>query len=123
MAVSRAGLGALLQLAGDKVVVPWSVSREILVRGAADVTAAFVAGSTWLLQVEDPIVPPAIVAWDLGAGESAVLAFALANPGTRAIIDDLQGRRCAEALGVPLRGTVGLIIRARRASVPRHAMH
>jgi predicted nucleic acid-binding protein len=57
------------------------------------------------------------LAWDLGAGESAVLALALANSGTRAIIDDLQGRRCAEALGIPLRGTVGLILRARRSGV------
>ena len=41
-------------------------------------------------------------------GESTVLAWALAHPGARAIIDDLHGRRCAEALGIPLRGTVGL---------------
>ncbi|MGE5788416.1 MAG: DUF3368 domain-containing protein, partial [Myxococcales bacterium] len=53
-------------------------------------------------------------AWDLGAGESAVLAYALDRLGARAIIDDLQARRCAEAHGIPLRGTVGLILRARR---------
>ena len=37
--------------------------------------------------------------------------------GTRAIIDDLERRRCAEALGIPLRGTVGLVLRARRAGL------
>ena len=43
-----------------------------------------------------------------------MLALALAHPGARAVIDDLHGRRCAEALGIPLRGTVGLVLRARR---------
>lgn len=46
-----------------------------------------------------------------------MLAWALGHPGVRAIIDDLQGRRCAEAHGIPLRGTVGLILRARQSSL------
>jgi predicted nucleic acid-binding protein len=112
--LARAGLGHLLQHAGESVVVPLSVSREILARGTHDVTAAFVASSTWLRQVDDPTIPHGILAWDLGAGESAVLAYAHAQLGARAVIDDLQARRCAEALGIPLRGTVGLILRARR---------
>lgn len=112
--LSRAGLGELLRQAGDVVVVPRSVSREILARGSADVTARFVAGSPWIRQIDDPVTPQSILAWDLGAGEAAVLAWALANPGSRAIIDDLQGRRCAEAHGIALSGTIGLILRARR---------
>lgn len=46
-----------------------------------------------------------------------MIAWALAHPEARAIIDDLQGRRCAESLGIPLRGTVGLVLRARRAGL------
>lgn len=49
-----------------------------------------------------------------GAGESAVIAFCLANPGNRAVLDDLRGRRCAQALAVPLFGTLGVIVEARR---------
>ena len=67
--------------------------------------------------MENPVVPPGILTWDLGDGESSVLAWALAHPGTRAIIDDLEGRRCAESLGIPLRGTVGLVLRARHAGL------
>jgi predicted nucleic acid-binding protein len=54
-----------------------------------------------------------------------VLAWALAHAGARAVIDDLQGRRCAESLGIPLRGTVGLVLRARRSGAivsVRHAL-
>lgn len=32
-----------------------------------------------------------------------------------AVIDDLAGRRCAEAMGLPLRGTVGLVLAAKQA--------
>lgn len=115
--LTRAGLGELLRLAGDSILVPSSVAGEILARGSSDVTAGFLADCAWLKQVQDPTLPPSVVAWDLGAGESAVLALALGRPGARAIIDDLQGRRCAEAFGIPLRGTVGLILRARRAAL------
>jgi len=115
--LTRAGLGYLIQHVSKTVVVPMSVSREILARGASDMTATFVADAPWLIQVEDPVIPPEILVWDLGQGESAVLAWALSNAGARAVIDDLQGRRCAEVLGIALRGTVGLILRARRLDV------
>jgi predicted nucleic acid-binding protein len=115
--LSRAGLADLLRQAAQTIVVPEAVAREILARGPRDLTAASLASSTWLKQVEDPAVPPGILAWDLGDGESSVLAWALAHSGARAVIDDLEARRCAESLGIPLRGTVGLILRARRAGL------
>ncbi len=55
-----------------------------------------------------------MLAWDLGAGESAVLELTRAFPGSTAVIDDLAGRRCAEALGLALRGTVGLVLAAKQ---------
>jgi predicted nucleic acid-binding protein len=113
--LSRAGLSDLLRQAAETVMVPAAVAREILARGEADVTARLLAQTPWLVPTDDPDVPPNILGWDLGRGESTVLAWALAHPGARAIIDDLHGRRCAEALGIPLRGTVGLVLRARRA--------
>jgi predicted nucleic acid-binding protein len=64
--------------------------------------------------VEVRDIPTKIERWDLGAGESAVLAWCIGHPGAEAIIDDLAGRRCADALGVPVRGTLGLILIAKR---------
>jgi predicted nucleic acid-binding protein len=123
--LSRAGLGDLLRQAAATVMVPASVAREILVRGPRDAAADMLTNTPWLKQVDDPTIPPSILAWDLGSGESTGLAWALAHAGAHAVIDDLQGRRCAESLGIPLRGTVGLVLRARRtgaiASV-RHAL-
>jgi len=62
-------------------------------------------------------VPPIIQAWDLGPGESSVLAYAYVNAGSIAIIDDLAARRCAEALRIPLRGTLGLVLIAKKRGV------
>jgi predicted nucleic acid-binding protein len=59
-------------------------------------------------------IPPLVAGWGLGAGESAVLALALSVPGAVAILDDLAGRRCAAALGVPVRGTLGMVLAAKQ---------
>lgn len=58
-------------------------------------------------------VPESIAEWGLGKGESAVLALALALEAT-AVLDDRSARRCASALGVPVIGTFGVIIRAKK---------
>lgn len=50
-----------------------------------------------------------------GRGKPAVLELARTYPGSTAVIDDLAGRRCAEALGLPLRGIVGLVLAAKQA--------
>jgi predicted nucleic acid-binding protein len=42
------------------------------------------------------------------------LAYAWANPGVEAIIDDLMGRNCARSFGIPVRGTLGLVLTAKK---------
>ena len=64
-------------------------------------------------------MPPAPVQvslspWKLDPGEESVLAVALQNPGSEVVIDDIPGRRCAVAHGIPLLGTLGVIILAKR---------
>jgi predicted nucleic acid-binding protein len=112
--LSRGGLLELLQLAGEKIVIPAAVAAEIQRRGPTDPTAQAIEQTAWLVIVATPLIPPLIQSWDLGEGESSVLAWAYAHPGTEAIIDDLPARRCAAALGIPVRGTLGLVLAARQ---------
>ena len=112
--LAQADLLELLQLAGDEIIVPAAVAEEILRRGPADITAQAIAKTTWLVVTETPAIPASIQAWGLGEGESAVLAYAYAHPGIEAIIDDLAGRRCAMVFGIPVRGTLGLVLVAKR---------
>jgi predicted nucleic acid-binding protein len=67
--------------------------------------------------VEVPAVPPRIQAWDLGPGESSVLAYAMAHRPMIAIIDDLSARHCAEVFRIPMNGTLGLVLTAKKRGV------
>lgn len=83
------------------MIVPVAVATEIEQYGETDVTVGAIAQTNWLV-VETPPVLELIQSWDLGAGESSVLAWAYLNPGTEAIIEDLAARRCAATLGIPV---------------------
>lgn len=112
--LSKAGLLDFLLLASKEVLVPKAVAQEINQRGPHDPTAAALVNTHWLRVVDAPLIPSVIQSWDLGPGESAVLAIAYANPGAIAIIDDGAGRRCAEIMGIPLHGTLGLVMTAKK---------
>ena len=112
--LAGAELLELLRLAADDVVVTSPVAEEIERRGPTDPTARALQETNWLSITETPEIPPVIQAWGLGAGEASVLAWSYVNAGSEAIIDDLAGRRCAAALGIPVRGTLGLVLVAKR---------
>jgi predicted nucleic acid-binding protein len=112
--LSRAGLIALLRLISSEIIVPEAVASEIEVRGKSDPTAQTLANVSWLLVSQTPAVPAQIQAWGLGPGESSVLAWAHAHPGSEAVIDDLAARRCAGTLRIPVRGTLGLALIAKQ---------
>lgn len=112
--LSRASLINLLQLIADEIIVPETVAEEILRRGENDVTAQTISKTPWLNVMPTPPVPSSIQAWGLGAGESAVLSWAYANPDTEVIIDDLAARRCATTFGIPVRGTLGIVLIAKQ---------
>ena len=111
--LSRSGLLDLLQIISFEIVVPEIVADEILRRGASDITAQAIRQTEWLKIVPAPAIQPEILAWSLGAGESSVLSLVLANKNTEAIVDDLAARRCAAALQIPVRGTLGIILTAK----------
>lgn len=112
--LAHADLFPLLQLAGSPVRVPSAVVREVQRRGPRDPTVQAMEASSWLHVMVESATSPRIKAWELGPGETAVLSWAHAHTGCVAILDDLAGRRCAEVLGIPLIGTLGLVLRAKR---------
>lgn len=81
----------------------------------SDDAARALSEHRWLERVAAVPVPPKVAAWDLGAGEEAVLSHATCRPGCIAVLDDYAARTCAKALGVPVVGTLGLALSARRS--------
>lgn len=99
----------LLKHLAEEVRVPVSVRDEVLAKKPIELPH-------WLTLKEDLPLPSEIAGWDLGAGESQVLIHALVSH-SEAVLDDFQGRQCARALGVPMTGTLGVILRAKKSGL------
>ncbi|MBN8436886.1 MAG: DUF3368 domain-containing protein [Candidatus Accumulibacter sp.] len=109
----RSGQSGLLPRLFKQIVVPETVWREVVVQGQGDRAARELSEQSWPVRV-DVVSSPRVAAWDLGAGETAVLSHALVTPPLRAVIDDMDARRCARTLGIPMLGTGGLLVLAKR---------
>jgi predicted nucleic acid-binding protein len=113
--LSKVNQLALLKLAAIRVVVPHEVAAEISAKGDEDITARVVRDNAdWLHILPLSPVPSAIQAWDLGAGESAVLAATQQATNAVAVLDDSLGRKCADTFGIKTVGTLGLILIAKQ---------
>jgi predicted nucleic acid-binding protein len=113
--LGNAGRLELLQAGGaSQFVVPPSVFEEVTTSKHADRAARSVAEAGWIERAPAVPIPAEIVEWDLGPGESAVIATCLHLGGGRPVLDDLAGRKCARAFGLRVVGTVGLVIAAHR---------
>jgi predicted nucleic acid-binding protein len=97
-----------------RLVVPVPVLEEIRAKGNQDPSVREIQQASYLEEVPALPVAESIRRWDLGRGESSVLAWARERPGALALLDDLQARRCAESQGIPLLGTAGLVLLAKR---------
>jgi predicted nucleic acid-binding protein len=96
--LAKVGQLDLLHAGVPEIIVPDVVLREVGARGPADPVFQEVQRATWLKMVPAPPIPPRVLVWSLGAGESSVLAAALTDPDCEAILDDRHARRCAQAL-------------------------
>lgn len=115
--LSRGGHLPLLRSFAECILVPEAVASEIRAKGPDDCTAQALDSTVWLEVVASVPLPEDVLQWGLGAGESGVLALAVRTPGLEAIIDDLAGRRCARSIGVPVRGTLGVVLVAKQRGV------
>lgn len=107
----------LLASLAKHLVVPESVIREIQAGSDRDGTAERLKNLPSILRMDDRPIPERICLWGLGAGESQVLAHALERPGSEVVLDDLAARRCARSLGLPMIGTLGIVILCRHREV------
>lgn len=109
----------LLASLSQSLLVPDAVIREIRAGSARDATASRIDEIPSVLRVADHPVPDRIRSWDLGTGESQVLAHGLQRPGAEVVLDDLAARRCAHSLGLPMIGTLGVVVLCRhRGLIP-----
>jgi predicted nucleic acid-binding protein len=113
IALARIGQLHLLERLAQSLLLPDAVAAEIQ-SGPADDAARAAVLSGWGSRQSPPSIPETVTEWGLGAGESAVLALAMERRPATAVLDDTAARSAARALGIPLIGTLGVVIRAKR---------
>lgn len=106
----------LLSLA-PRLAIPEGVAAELCAGAATDPARVWIEEAGTELIVPVARVDAVVAAWDLGVGESHVLTLCRTLPDAEAILDDRAARNCAATLGVRVRGTVSLIVLAKRKGI------
>jgi predicted nucleic acid-binding protein len=110
------GLDLLRTLVGT-LVIPPAVVRELAEGRARGIDLPDPESLDWIV-VRVPRSTPALpLLADLGPGEAEVLALVLESAGAVAILDDALARRMAESLHLPLTGTLGVLVDAKKAGL------
>lgn len=122
--LGKIGRLEVLEELAPSLAIPAAVASEVLAGPADDPARIWCRdGRATAFIVPDAPVPPAIQAWDLGAGETAVIAAALEaleEQDPICILDDRSARNCANVFRLPLLGTLGILVEAKAAGlVPR----
>ena len=117
IALALAGQLALLQRLYVEVVIPPTVQAEVLTGGPGGIGVRELQTANWIHVV--PLQDPrrADLLTDLDRGEAEVLALAQERQAGLVILDERLARRHARHLGLPLTGTLGVLLRAKQAQL------
>ncbi len=99
----------------DQVIIPEGVINEI--QKHHDEATRWLHHNRTSYEVTAVEVPAHIHAWDLGKGESEVIASAQKNKGFIVALDDKAARNCAVSLNLNVIGTIGMILRMQQAKL------
>ena len=108
--LSKIGELNLLRDLFESLLIPKQVYDEVVGPGLAG--SAEVANAPWILVREVEILKPRDPR--LGLGELACIALAIQVKPDLVLMDDLNARRAARAVGLKVAGTVGLLEHAFR---------
>ena len=115
--LGKAELLKVIAPLADKWIVPNGVAREVSLKSPLDEFLGILTGGSHVLRIDVPEINSLVSGWDLGQGESEVITVALSQPGTGAVLDDSQARKCAMVMDIHLIGSIGLIARAKRENL------
>ena len=114
IALAKISYVDLFEKLSPELVVPDGVAKEVTEGPSDDPGRAWIEGPGSRFICPKAEISTVVQAWDLGIGESEALSWAYFNPTYEAILDDRGARNCASALGILLRGTVGVVLLAKK---------
>lgn len=111
IALARIDRLDLLKALFDDVITPAKVFEEIAVSGATKPGVTALAQARWLHIVPTPLTSTVdSLLTGLDAGEVVVLLLAQEISADWVAIDEREARRVAFALGLPVKGTLGILL-------------
>lgn len=111
----RLGQLELLHRLYGRILIPEAVSEELRAGRDQGEDVPDIANYDWI-EIQSVHLPEVVsLIMDLGPGEAQVLAMALENPGSLAIIDDRLARELAQVRDIRITGTAGILLKAKRA--------
>jgi len=96
IALATVGQMDLLGKVFGTILVPDAVFREVAWYGARRPGADELAAATWAIRVDLEVPPEALLAEDVGPGESEAIALAVQRRARLLLLDDRRARRIAE---------------------------
>jgi len=110
---SRIGRLDLIERLAPSILIPDAVIEEVRTGQDKDRTAGAALAWAERYRVQDVTVPTSIEHWDLGSGESQVIAHSVGT-SRWAVLDDRAARRCAQAHGILVIGSLGVVLRSKK---------
>jgi len=115
---ARIGHLELLERLFTEILIPPAVWREVVEAGADRVGSSEVRQANWIHQRPLPIEEVAVRLAGLDRGESEALALASSlRPAVPILLDDYRARKVAQAIGLVVIGSAGLLGLAKRAGL------
>ena len=103
----------LLEILYTEVLIPLAVQAEVIAGGSRN-GAAELRRATYIRSVPLQDTQRATLLSDLDRGEAEVIALGIERQADLLIIDEQLGRRHAQRLGLPITGTLGVLLKAKQ---------
>lgn len=101
-----------------RVTVPFEVVQEIEAGGRTQFALEEFQAASWLDKRATATALPPLLQSTLDPGEAAVVALATSERIATVAIDETVGRRIARLHGLTLTGSLGILIEAKKQSLP-----
>jgi predicted nucleic acid-binding protein len=118
IALGKLGQLSLLLTLYDEILIPREVYHEVVINGlrlgAEDAPAVDFLVRQGHIRVVEVVLPPTLPTWaqSLDVGEIEVIVLGQQQGADWVLVDNEHARKAARQVGLPLKGTVGLLLEA-----------
>ncbi|MDM8560206.1 DUF3368 domain-containing protein [Candidatus Parabeggiatoa sp. HSG14] len=111
--LEKADLLTTISPLATSCLIPECVIEEISQKSAIEPLLAQLSENAKVKR-QGMVINPLVANWNLGDGESEAITLAMENSGYGIVLDDLQARKCAIVSNLPLIGSLGLVVKAKK---------